>query len=128
MSKYRSKFKTINTQLASPLEEIINALGQTEQSEPEQLEHLEHSEQLSHNRNSLFYRINNDDKLNCAVLIIMLSGMLIFTASFCSQDNNHAITGLSIALAGFYLRVVADIINEFMENNSNYVYQSHYRN
>ncbi|HHT0593298.1 TPA: hypothetical protein ACTXXA_002069 [Legionella anisa] len=128
MSKYRSKFKTINTQLAPPLEEIINELGRTEQSEQSEPEQPEHAEQLSHNRNSLFYRINNNDKLNCAVLIIMLSGMLIFTASLCSQDNNHAITGLSIALAGFYLRVVADIINEFMENNSNHVYQSHYRN
>ncbi|KTD72765.1 hypothetical protein [Legionella tucsonensis] len=133
MSKYRTKFKIINTQPATPLDEIIDELGQTEQSEleqpdPEQLEQP-HLEQLSNNRNSIFYRLNHDEKLNNAVLIAMLSGMLIFTVSFCSQDNNRAITGLAIALAAFFLRVAIELMGEIMENNNgSYVYQSHYRN
>lgn len=137
MSKYRTKFKTINTHIVTPLDAIINELGQTEQleleqPEPAQLEqsdHIEQLTQLSTNQHSIFYRLNHDEKLNNAVLIAMLSGMLIFTVSFCSQDNNHAITGLAIALAAFFLRVIIELIGEAMENNNGrYVYQSHYRN
>ncbi|MCE0721868.1 MULTISPECIES: hypothetical protein [Legionella] len=134
MSKYGTKFKTITTQLATPLEEIINELGQQselEESELEQLEQprLEQIEQLSNNRHSIFYRLNHDEKLNNGVLIAMLSGILLFTVSLCSQDNNRAITGLTITLAAFFLRVVIELMEEAMENNhGSYVYQSHYRN
>ncbi|KTD43041.1 hypothetical protein [Legionella parisiensis] len=137
MSKYGTKFKTINFQHATPLDEIINELAHTEQLEqgqpgPEQLEHpgpLEQVEQLSNNRHSIFHRLNHDEKLDNAVLIAMLSGMLIFTASLYSQDNNHAVTGLAIALAAFFLRVVIELMGEALQNNNvNFVYQSHYRN
>ncbi|WED43060.1 hypothetical protein [Legionella cardiaca] len=136
MSKYGTKFKTINTQVATPLDEIINELGQMEQleleeSDPGQLEqsdHLEQMEQASTNRHSIFYRLNHNEFLNNAVIISMLSGILLFTAALCSQDNNHAITGLTITLAAFFLRVLIELMSEITENNNgSYVYQSHYR-
>ncbi|CEK11483.1 hypothetical protein [Legionella hackeliae] len=135
MSKYGTKFKTINTHPVTPLDEIIAMLGQTENLEFEQLDleqleqpnHPEQIESISHNRNSIFYNLNHNQYLDNAVLITMLSGILIFTASLCSQHNAHAIMGLAVTLAAFFLRVAIDIMGEFMENNNgSYVYQSHY--
>ncbi|KTC91253.1 hypothetical protein OQJ18_13575 [Fluoribacter dumoffii] len=136
MSKYRTKFKTINTQIVTPLDELINELEYREQQEFEQPEsehsgqpdHLEGLGQLSNNQHSIFYRLNHAETLNNGVLIAMLSGMLLFTLSLCSQDNKYALTGLAIALAAFFLRAIIELIGDAMENNKgSYIYQSHYR-
>ncbi|STY29821.1 Uncharacterised protein [Legionella wadsworthii] len=129
MSKYRTKIKTINSPIVTPLEEIINALGDIEPWELEQpqIVQLEQLEQFSTNQHHSFFRLN-DDSLNIAVLITMLTGILVFTGSLYSQNNNYAITGLAITLAAFLLRAIIELIEDAMENNNRgYVYQSHYR-
>lgn len=138
MSKYRTKTKTINTQIVTPLEEIINALGdiepwELEQSQNEQLEQfghlepLEQLEQFSTIQHNIFFRLNHDS-LDLAVIIAMVSGILLFAESLGSQDNNYSLTGLAISLAAFILRVIIELIEDAMENNNRgYVYQSHYR-